>query len=449
MIEKILIANRGEIALRIIRACHELGIPTVAVYSQADKNSLHVKFADEAVCIGPPQSKGSYLNIPSIIAAAQVTNANAIHPGYGFFAENDNFVQICNDCGITFIGPGVDAIKRMGNKSVAKETMRNAGVPVVPGSIGVVHTEAEAAKIADETGFPIMLKAVAGGGGKGMRMVNNHEELKRAFVMVRNEAEVSFANPDIYIEKMVIGSRHIEIQVFGDKHGNVIHLNERECSTQRRHQKLIEEAPSPFVDKELREKMGRASVEGAKAVNYVGPGTIEYLVDSEKNFYFMEMNTRIQVEHPVTEESLSVDLIKEQIRVADGHKLTLKEKQPRMHSIECRINAEDPYNNFRPTPGRIESLHFPGGHGVRVDSHIYQGYTIPPYYDSLVAKLITFAPKREEAIAKMSRALDEFVIEGIHTTIPFHKAMMKNQDFIAGNIDTKYLERNDWQSFDI
>jgi len=448
MIEKILIANRGEIALRIIRACHELGIPTVAIYSQADKNSLHVKFADEAVCVGPAQSKGSYLNIPSIIAAAQVTNANAIHPGYGFFAENDNFVQICNDCHITFIGPSIDAIKRMGNKSVAKETMRNAGVPVVPGSIGIVHTEAEAAKIADETGFPIMLKAVAGGGGKGMRMVNSHDELKRAFAMVRNEAEVSFANPDIYIEKMVEGSRHIEIQVFGDKHGNVIHLNERECSTQRRHQKLIEEAPSPFVDKELREKMGRASVEGAKAVNYVGPGTIEYLVDNDKNFYFMEMNTRIQVEHPVTEESLSVDLIKEQIRVADGNRLSLKEKQPRMHSIECRINAEDAINGFRPTPGRIESLHFPGGHGVRVDSHIYQGYTIPPYYDSLVAKLITFAHKREDAIAKMSRALDEFVIEGISTTIPFHKAMMKNPDFIAGNIDTKYLERNDWQSFD-
>jgi acetyl-CoA carboxylase biotin carboxylase subunit len=448
MIEKILIANRGEIALRIIRACHELGIPTVAIYSQADKNSLHVKFADEAVCVGPAQSKGSYLNIPSIIAAAQVTNANAIHPGYGFFAENDNFVEICNDCGITFIGPSAEAIKKMGNKSVAKETMRNAGVPVVPGSLGVVHTEKEASKIADEIGFPIMLKAVAGGGGKGMRMVSSHDELKRAFPMVRNEAEVSFANPDIYIEKMVMGSRHIEIQIFGDKHGNAIHLNERECSTQRRHQKLIEEAPSPFVDKELREKMGRASVEGAKAVNYVGPGTIEYLVDNDKNFYFMEMNTRIQVEHPVTEESISVDLIKEQIRVADGNKLTLKEKQPRMHSIECRINAEDPYNNFRPTPGRIESLHFPGGQGIRVDSHIYQGYTIPPYYDSLVAKLITFAPKREDAIAKMSRALDEFVIEGIHTTIPFHKAMMKNPDFIAGNIDTKYLERNDWQSFD-
>ncbi len=448
MIEKILIANRGEIALRIIRACHELGIPTVAIYSQADKNSLHVKFADEAVCVGPAQSKGSYLNIPSIIAAAQVTNANAIHPGYGFFAENDNFVEICNDCGIIFIGPSVDAIRRMGNKSVAKETMRNAGVPVVPGSIGVIHTVEEAIKLADEIGYPLMLKAVAGGGGKGMRMVNSHDELHKAFVMTRNEAEVSFANPDIYIEKMVLGSRHIEIQVFGDMHGNVIHLNERECSLQRRHQKLIEEAPSPFVDKALRAKMGIASVEGARAVNYVGPGTIEYLVDKDKNFYFMEMNTRIQVEHPVTEESMSIDLIKEQIRVADGNKLTLKEKQPLMHSIECRINAEDPYHGFRPTPGKIESLHFPGGRGVRIDSHIYQGYTIPQYYDSLVAKLITFAPTRKETIAKMSRALDEFVIEGIETTIPFHKAMMKNPDFIAGNIDTKYLERNDWQSFD-
>ena len=448
MINKILIANRGEIALRIIRACHELGIPSVAIYSQADENSLHVKFADEAVCVGPPPGKSSYLNIPSIIAAAQVTNANAIHPGYGFFAENDNFVEICRDCGITFIGPSADAIKKMGNKSVAKETMRNAGVPVVPGSKGVVQTVEEAQKIAGEIGYPVMLKAVAGGGGKGMRMVKNDDELKRAFVMTRNEAEAGFANPDIYMEKMVVGSRHIEVQIFGDKHGNAIHLNERECSIQRRHQKLIEEAPSPFVDKELREKMGRASVEGAKAVNYVGPGTIEYLVDKDKNFYFMEMNTRIQVEHPVTEESLSVDLIKEQIRVADGKKLSLKEKQPRMHAIECRINAEDPYHDYRPSPGKIESLHFPGGHGIRVDSHIYQGYSIPPYYDSLVAKLITFAPSRKEAIAKMSRALDEFVIEGIETTIPFHKAMMKNPDFVAGNFDTKYLERNDWQSFE-
>jgi len=447
MINKILIANRGEIALRIIRACKELGIKTVAVYSEADKVSLHTKFADEVVCVGPPQSKDSYLNIPSIIAAAEVTNSDAIHPGYGFLAENQEFVEICNESNLTFIGPSAEAIRNMGHKSKAKETMGNAGVPVVPGSDGIVHTVEEAYIVAEKTGYPILLKAVAGGGGKGMRVIESKDKLETAFLLTRNEAAVSFNNPDLYIEKLVEGSRHIEIQLMGDKFGNVIHLNERECSIQRRHQKLIEEAPSPVVDSELRQIMGEAAVNGAKAVNYVGPGTIEFLVDNDMNFYFMEMNTRIQVEHPVTEESLNVDLIKEQIRVASGEKLSLKAGPPKLHAIECRINAEDPEHDFRPSPGRIESLHVPGGHGVRVDSHIFQGYSIPPFYDSLLAKLITYAPTRDGAIAKMRRALDEFVIEGITTTIPFHIKMMNNPDFIAGNIDTKYLERNDWRSF--
>lgn len=445
MINKILIANRGEIALRIIRACKELDIKTVAVYSTADEQSLHVRFADEAVRIGPAPSNQSYLHIPTIITAAAITNCDAIHPGYGFLAENEEFVQICQDVNITFIGPSADAIARMGNKSVAKETMRQAGVPVVPGSIGIVKTVEDALKICEEIGFPVMMKAVAGGGGKGMRFVNNEEELKKSFPIIRSEAESFFKNPDIYIEKLIKTSRHIEIQIIGDKFGNIIHLNERECSTQRRHQKLIEEAPSTIVDAELRKRMGEAAIAGAKAVNYVGPGTIEFLVDEERNFYFMEMNTRIQVEHPVTEESIHIDLIKEQILVASGEKLSLKQKDPVYHAIECRINAEDPENDFRPSPGVITSLHFPGGHGVRVDSHIYQGYRIPPNYDSLVAKLITYAPTRQEAINKMSRALDEFVIEGISTTIPFHKKMMQNPDFIEGNIDTKYLERVNWK----
>ena len=446
MIKKVLIANRGEIALRVIRACKELSIKTVAVYSEADKNALHVRFADEAICIGPAASAKSYLNIPSIITAAMITNSDAIHPGYGFLAENEEFVQICTDIGLTFIGPSADAISKMGNKSVAKETMRLAGVPVIPGSIGIVDTVEDAVKIGNDTGYPLMLKAVAGGGGKGMRLVNDEDELRRLFPITRSEAESFFKNPDIYIEKLVIGSRHIEIQIMGDKFGNVIHLNERECSTQRRHQKLIEESPSPIVDAALRQKMGEAAVNGAKSVSYYGPGTIEFLVDDKLNFYFMEMNTRIQVEHPVTEESLNIDLIKEQILVASGEKLSLHESPPLFHAIECRINAEDPFNDFRPSPGTITSLHFPGGHGVRVDSHIYQGYTIPPNYDSLVAKLITFAPTRLETIMKMRRALEEFVIEGIHTTIPFHQKMMENPDFIAGNIDTKYLERNDWKN---
>jgi acetyl-CoA carboxylase biotin carboxylase subunit len=444
MIKKLLIANRGEIALRIIRACRELGIKTVAVYSTADELSLHVKFADEAVCIGPPAGKDSYLKISSIIAAAEVTNSDAIHPGYGFLSENADFVQICQDHDIIFIGPSAEAINKMGDKSVAKETMKKAGVPVVPGSEGVLSSFEDAEKVADKIGYPVMIKAVAGGGGKGMRFVYEKKDLKKAYDTARNEADVSFNNPSLYMEKLVDNARHIEVQVIGDRHGNIIHLNERECSIQRRHQKLIEEAPSPVVSPKLRKKMGVASVKGAKAVNYVGPGTIEYLVDSKDNFYFMEMNTRIQVEHPVTEESISVDLIREQIMVAAGEKLSLKETEPMFHSIECRINAEDPEKDFRPTPGRIESLHFPGGRGVRVDSHIYQGYVVPPHYDSMVAKLIVTANSRPEAIRRMYRALDEMVIEGIKTTIPFHKKMMLNPDFHSGNFDTKYLERNDW-----
>ncbi len=446
MIKKLLIANRGEIALRIIRAAKELGIKTVAVYSEADRASLHVRFADEAVCVGPAQGKLSYLNIPSLIAAADVTNADAIHPGYGFLAENATFAEICHDCNLTFVGPTPDAITRMGNKSFAKDTMRAAGVPVVPGSDGIVPTVEDARRVAQEVGYPVMIKAVAGGGGKGMRYVEDPAELDRAYANARGEAEASFGNGDIYIEKFIEEPRHIEIQVFADTHGNVIHLNERECSIQRRHQKLIEEAPSPIMTPELRKAMGDASVKGAASVNYVGAGTIEFLVDKHRNFYFMEMNTRIQVEHPVTEQSSMVDLIKEQLLVASGEKLTLKQRDPIMHSIECRINAEDPYHDFRPSPGKIESLNFPGGPGIRVDSHIYQGYTIPPYYDSMVAKLIAFAPTRMETITKMRRALDEFVIEGIHTTIPFHRKMMENPDFISGNFDTKYLDTHDWKA---
>ena len=446
MIKKLLIANRGEIALRIIRAAKELGIRTVAVYSEADRASLHVRFADEAVCIGPAQGKLSYLNIPSIIAAADVTGADAIHPGYGFLAENATFAEICHDCGITFVGPSPDAIVRMGNKSIAKDTMRAAGVPVVPGSDGIVPTIEDARRVAAEVGYPVMIKAVAGGGGKGMRYVEKADELDRAYATARGEAEASFGNGDIYIEKFIEEPRHVEIQVFADSHGNVVHLNERECSIQRRHQKLIEEAPSPIMTPELRKAMGDASVKGASSVNYVGAGTIEYLVDKHRNFYFMEMNTRIQVEHPVTEQSSAVDLIREQLLVASGERLTLEQRDPIMHSIECRINAEDPYHDFRPSPGVIQSLNFPGGPGVRVDSHIYQGYVIPPYYDSMVAKLITFAATRDGAIAKMRRALDEFIIEGIQTTIPFHRKMMDNPDFIAGTFDTKYLDTHDWKA---
>lgn len=442
--KKILIANRGEIALRVIRACRELGLKSVAVYSEADRYSLHTRFADEAVCIGPGSSKESYLKIPNIISAAEVTNADAIHPGYGFLSENAEFVKICGEHNLKFIGPSADAISRMGDKSVAKETMREAGVPVVPGSIGVVKSFDEAKKVADQIGFPLLLKAVAGGGGKGMRFVYDSKDLEKAFYTARNEAETSFNNPDLYIEKIIENARHIEIQLLGDSHGNIIHLNERECSIQRRNQKLIEEAPSPVVNKELRQKMGDASILGAKAVNYEGPGTIEYLLDKTGNFYFMEMNTRIQVEHPVTEESVIVDLIKEQIRVASGKKLKLKNTPPKLHSIECRINAEDPEFDFRPSPGKIEALHFPGGRGVRIDSHAYNGYVIPTFYDSMIAKVITTAYTREEAIAKMYQALTEMVIEGVKTTIPFHKKMMQNPDFIKADFDTKYLERWNW-----
>ncbi|MGA0045178.1 MAG: acetyl-CoA carboxylase biotin carboxylase subunit [Candidatus Kapaibacteriota bacterium] len=446
MIKKLLIANRGEIALRIIRAAKELGIRTVAVYSVADRASLHVRFADEAVCIGPASGKESYLNIPSIIAAAEVTNADAIHPGYGFLAENATFAEICRESNLVFVGPSPDAIHRMGNKSIAKETMVAAGVPVVPGSEGVAGSIDDARRIAEEVGYPVMLKAVAGGGGKGMRYVETAADLERAYATARGEAESAFGNGDVYIEKFIEEPRHIEIQVFADMHGNVVHLNERECSIQRRHQKLIEESPSPIITPQLRAAMGAAAVKGTASVDYVGAGTIEFLVDRHRNFYFMEMNTRIQVEHPVTEMAMDVDLIKEQLIVASGEPLTVKGGEPRLHAIECRINAEDPYKEFRPSPGRIESLNFPGGPGVRVDSHIYQGYTIPPYYDSMVAKLITFAPTRNDAIAKMRRALDEFVVEGIETTIPFHRKMMDNPDFISGEFDTKYLDTHDWKA---
>lgn len=446
MIKKLLIANRGEIALRIIRAAREMGIRTVAVYSEADRASLHVRFADEAVCIGPAAGKLSYLNIPSIIAAAEVTNADAIHPGYGFLAENATFAEICQESNLIFVGPDPSAIVSMGNKSIAKDTMRAAGVPVVPGSEGIVESIDDARRVAAEVGYPVMLKAVAGGGGKGMRYVETAADLDRAYATARGEAEAAFGNGDVYIEKFIEEPRHIEIQVFADTHGNVVHLNERECSIQRRHQKLIEEAPSPIMTPELRKAMGDAAVKGTASVNYTGAGTIEFLVDKHRNFYFMEMNTRIQVEHPVTEQSLGYDLIQQQLLVAAGEKLTITQKDPVLHSIECRINAEDPYSDFRPSPGKIESLNFPGGPGVRVDSHIYQGYTIPPYYDSMVAKLITFAPSRNEAIAKMRRALDEFIIEGIHTTIPFHRKMMDNKDFIAGTFDTKYLDTHDWKA---
>jgi len=445
MIQKVLIANRGEIALRVIRACKEMGIKTVAVYSIADKTSLHVRFADEAVCIGPASGRESYLQFPAIITAAQITGADAIHPGYGFLAENDTFAEICAEIGITFIGPSAHAIRNMGNKSVAKDTMKSAGVPVIPGSEGIVETVEEGKAIADAMGYPVMIKASAGGGGKGMRFVASADEFENLFIVARNEAESAFNNPDVYIEKFIEEPRHIEFQVFADRHGNAVHLNERECSIQRRHQKLIEETPSPIMTESLRKEMGDAAVKAALAVNYEGAGTIEFLVDKHKNFFFMEMNTRIQVEHPVTEASLGIDLVKEQLLVASGEKLSLTQKAPSLHSIECRINAEDPFHDFRPSPGMLKTVNFPGGHGVRVDSHMYQGYAIPPYYDSLLAKLITFAPTRQEAIAKMKRALEEFIIEGVHTTIPFHRAMMDNPDFKAGDFDTKYLDTKGWQ----
>ncbi|RFM36140.1 acetyl-CoA carboxylase biotin carboxylase subunit [Chitinophaga silvisoli] len=440
MFKKILIANRGEIALRIIRTCKEMGIKTVAVYSTADKDSLHVKFADEAVCIGKPQSSESYLNIPHLMAAAEITNADAIHPGYGFLAENARFAEICGEHGIKFIGPTPEMIRKMGDKMTAKETMIAAGVPVIPGSGGLLQSLEEARTLAKEMGLPIILKATAGGGGKGMRVVWKDEELENAYNMAKNEARAAFNNDGIYMEKFVEEPRHIEIQVAGDQYGKVCHLSERDCSIQRRHQKLVEESPSPFMTPELREKMGEAAIKAAAAINYESVGTIEFLVDKHRNFYFMEMNTRIQVEHGVTEEVINFDLIKEQIKIAAGIPISGKNYMPEMHVIECRINAEDPYNDFRPSPGKITTLHIPGGHGVRVDSHIYAGYVIPPYYDSMVAKLITIAQTREEAINTMERALSEFVIEGVKTTIPFHQQLMRNEDFRKGNFTTKFTE---------
>lgn len=440
MFKKILIANRGEIALRVIRTCREMGIKTVAVYSTADRDSLHVKFADEAVCIGRPQSADSYLNIPHIMAAVEITNADAIHPGYGFLAENAKFAQICADHDIKFIGPTPDMINAMGDKITAKETMIKAGVPVVPGGEGLLQSVDEAKGLAKEMGYPIILKATAGGGGKGMRIVWEESELERAYDTAKAEAAAAFKNDGIYMEKFVEEPRHIEIQVAGDQYGNVCHLSERDCSIQRRHQKLVEESPSPFMTDELRHAMGEAAKKAARAINYESVGTIEFLVDKHRNFYFMEMNTRIQVEHCVTEEVINFDLIKEQILIAAGHKISGKDYYPEMHSIECRINAEDPYNDFRPSPGKITVLHQPGGHGVRVDSHVYAGYVIPPYYDSMIGKLITVARTRQEAIDTMYRALSEYVIEGIKTTIPFHLQLMKDERFRSGNFNTKFLD---------
>jgi acetyl-CoA carboxylase biotin carboxylase subunit len=438
--KKILIANRGEIALRVIRTCREMGIKTVAVYSTADKDSLHVRFADEAVCIGKPQSSDSYLNIPHIIAASEITNADAIHPGYGFLAENAKFSQICKDHKIKFIGPTPDMINAMGDKITAKETMIKAGVPVVPGGEGLLNDLNEAKSLAKEVGYPIILKATAGGGGKGMRVVWEESELERAYSTAKAEARASFKNDGIYMEKFVEEPRHIEIQVAGDQYGTVCHLSERDCSIQRRHQKLVEESPSPFMTPELREKMGAAAIKAASAISYESVGTIEFLVDKHRNFYFMEMNTRIQVEHCVTEEVINFDLIKEQIKIAMGEKISGENYFPQMHAIECRINAEDPYNDFRPSPGRINVLNTPGGHGVRVDSHVYAGYVIPPYYDSMIGKLITVARTRDEALDTMYRALSEYVIDGVKTTIPFHLQLMKNEDFRKGNFTTKFLE---------
>lgn len=442
MFNKVLIANRGEIALRVIRTCKEMGIKTVAVFSTADRHSLHVKFADEAVCIGPPPSKDSYLKIPSILTAAEITNADAIHPGYGFLAENAEFSRICSEHDIKFIGPSPEMIRTMGDKATAKETMIRNKVPVVPGSKGVVTTADEAETIANEIGFPVIIKATAGGGGRGMRVVHDPKNFRNAFTTCRNEAESAFGNAEVYIEKFILNPRHIEIQILGDQHGNVIHMGERECSLQRRHQKILEEAPSPVVSEKLRERMGQAAVNAGKAINYEGAGTVEFIVDSDFNFYFMEMNTRIQVEHPVTEEITYCDLVKEQIIAASGGRIGTKPLKMRGHAIECRINAEDPEHNFRPSAGTITSFNIPGGRSVRVDTHAYAGYNIPPNYDSMIAKLIVSAPTRGEAINRMKRALDEFIIEGIKTTIPYHKQLMDDPGFLIGNFDTQYLERS-------
>ena len=442
MLKKILIANRGEIALRIIRACKELGIATVAVYSDADEHSLHVRFADEAVRIGPGPSNESYLNIPRIISAAEITNADAIHPGYGFLAENAQFAEICESCGIKFIGPSSDMISKMGDKAFAKAKMKEAGVPTIPGSEGLLKDVKEAEKLADKIGYPIILKATAGGGGRGMRIVREKAELERAFNTASNEAAAAFSNPGLYMEKYFEQPRHIEVQIIGDQYGNVVALGERECSIQRKHQKLIEESPSPAVNAQLRKKLQDAAVRGAKSVNYQSAGTVEFLLDENGNFYFMEMNTRIQVEHPVTEVVLGMDLLKRQIMLSDGEKIenVLKNFKLRGHAIECRINAEDPDKDFRPSPGEIVSFHIPGGPGVRVDTHAYAQYVIPPYYDSLIAKIITSGKDRNEAIGRMKRALEEFIIEGVSTTIPFHQKVLENEHFLKGDFNTKFIE---------
>ena len=440
MFKKILIANRGEIALRIIRTCKEMGIKTVAVYSTADKDSLHVRFADEAVCIGPAASNLSYLNMPTIISVAEITNADAIHPGYGFLAENSKFARLCAEHDLKFIGPTGDMIDQMGDKATAKKTMEKSGVPTIPGSKGLIASIKEGLKVADKVGYPVILKATAGGGGKGMRIVNAPDEFEAAWDSARQESGAAFGNDGLYLEKFLLDPKHIEIQILGDQHGNVVHLSERDCSIQRRHQKLIEETPSPIMTKALRKKMGDAAIKAGKSINYEGVGTIEFLVNEDKSFYFMDMNTRIQVEHQITEEVIGFDLIREQIKVAYGVKISGKSYEPQMHAIECRINAEDPYNNWMPSPGKITSLYRPGGHGIRVDTHVYQDYSIPPNYDSMIAKIISVARTREEAIAKMKRALSEFVIEGIKTTVPFHKVMMRDEGFINGEYTIKYLD---------
>ena len=443
MFNKILIANRGEIALRIIRTCKEMGIKTVAVYSTADKDSLPVRFADEAVCIGGPMGKDSYLSIPRIISAAEITNADAIHPGYGFLSENAEFSKVCEEYKIKFIGASEDMINRMGDKATAKATMKKAGVPIVPGSDGLLKSVDQGKKLSKKIGYPVLLKATSGGGGKGMRIVNDEDGFQKAWDDARAESMNSFGDDRMYLEKFVEEPRHVEIQIVGDSKGKACHLSERDCSIQRRHQKLIEETPSPVVTQELREKMGQAAIKGAEAIGYEGAGTVEFLVDKHGDFYFMEMNTRIQVEHPITEEVTDYDLIKEQIKVAGGEPISGRNYYPQKHAIECRINAEDPGKDFRPSPGKITQLHLPGGHGVRVDSHVYAGYTIPPYYDSMIAKVIVSAQTREEAIIKMKRALSEMVIEGVKTTIPFHLRLMDNEQFKSGDFTTAFMDTFD------
>ncbi len=440
MFKKILVANRGEIAMRIIRTAKEMGINTVAIYSTADRDSLHVKFADEAVCVGPPASKDSYLNMHNVMSAAEVTNVEAIHPGYGFLSENATFSDMCKEHGIKFIGASGNMIRRMGDKASAKATMKKAGVPCVPGSDGLLESYEEAKKLAKKIKYPVMIKATSGGGGRGMRAVFSEDELKEHWESARKEAKAAFGDDGMYMEKLIEEPRHIEIQIIGDSKGKACHLSERDCSIQRRHQKLVEETPSPFMTDKLRNAMGNAAIKAAESIKYEGAGTIEFLVDKHTNFYFMEMNTRIQVEHPITEQIIDYDLIREQILVAYGVTISGKNYLPKLHSIECRINAENPYKDFQPNPGKITNLHLPGGHGVRVDTHVYSGYVIPSYYDSMIAKLITTAQTRKEAISKMRRALDEFIIEGIETSIPFHKQLMDNRDFIEGNYTTKFME---------